>query len=266
MAEIASLHVYPVKSCRGHSLERVGLDAFGLAGDRRFLVVDAGGRFLSQRDTPRLALVSPEVRGGRLSLQAPGAPRLEILTRPDGAAFIDVQIWRDTCHAVDLGAGAAGWLTRFLEKPARLVAMAADFARPVRKPAAQPGDQVAFNDAHPLLVIGEASLADLDSRLAAPLPMERFRPNLVVRGSLPYEEDRWRRVRIGECILRASGPCSRCVVTTTDQQTLERGAEPLRALALYRRGSGGEVWFGQNYINETKVGELAAGMPVEVLE
>lgn len=267
MPAVASLHLHPIKSCRGQAVAAATLDAFGLVGDRRFLVVDERGQFLTQRALPRLALVEPAIDGATLTLAAPGANPLCVASSPAmGAPRREVTIWRDTVHAADLGDAAADWLTTFLGRPVRLVAMASDFSRPILKPTARPGDQAAFSDAYPLLVLSEASLAELNGRLDEPLPMDRFRPNIVVRDCPPFAEDGWRRIRIGEVVLRAAGPCARCIITTTDQRTLERGKEPLRTLAQYRRSADGDVNFGQNYIHETRSGVLRAGMAVEVLE
>jgi uncharacterized protein YcbX len=149
--------------------------------------------------------------------------------------------------------------------------MGGAFERPIVKPAAQPGGVVSFADAYPLLVVSEASLADLNGRLAArgegPLPMNRFRPNLVVAGATPYAEDGWTQVRVGDALLRNAGPCARCVVTTTDQQTAVRGKEPLRTLATYRRDpvDPTNVNFGTNLIHEAKRGTLRVGDAVTAL-
>lgn len=267
MPSVASLHIHPIKSCRGHDVSEVALDRFGLVGDRRFLVVDERGQMLTQRGLPRLALVEPQVSGGEVTLGAVGTDPVRFCATPRAdAPRLDVVVWRDTVSAADLGPVASGWLSDFLGRPARLVAMPPEFSRPIRKPSARDGDEAAFSDAFPLLVISEASLADLNDRLDEPLPMNRFRPNLVVRDCPAFAEDAWQRIRIGEVILRAAGPCARCILTTTDQRTLERGKEPLRTLAQYRRSADGDVNFGQNYIHETKMGVLRAGMPVEVLE
>jgi uncharacterized protein YcbX len=266
IATVAALYVYPVKSCRGHAVPRAKLDARGFAGDRRFLVVDPHGRFLTQRDTPPLALITPEVRDDHLTLSRAGAATISSPLAPLAAATRDVVVWHDTVRALDLGDALAHWLQDALGRPARLVATGPEFSRPMRKSVARPGDEVAFSDAHPLLIVGESSLDDLNGRLDVALPMNRFRPNLVVRGAPAFAEDRWGRIRIGGVILRASGPCARCVITTTDQNTLERSREPLRTLALYRRDEDGDVNFGQNYIHETKSGTIAVGDAVEILE
>lgn len=264
---LASLHVHPIKSCRGHAVDTAALDRFGLVGDRRFLVVDERGQFLTQRTIAKLALLEPQLEGDTLTLQAPGLAPLRLpATPPAEAPRTEVVIWHDTVTSADLGPLAAAWLSEFLGQPARLVAMAPGYSRPIRRPTAQPGDEAPFSDAYPLLVISEASLAELNDRLDEPLPMDRFRPNLVVRDCPAFAEDTWGRIRIGDVVLRAAGPCGRCIVTTTDQRTLERGKEPLRTLATYRRSPDGAVNFGQNYIHETKGGMLQAGAPVDVLE
>lgn len=264
---LASIHRYPIKSCRGHTVDAAALDAFGLVGDRRFLVVDERGQFLTQRTLPRLALIEPHLTDDRLTLHAPDVPPLTVAAHaPEDAPGFDVTIWRDTVAAADLGTAAASWLTHVLERPARLVAMGAQYTRPVHKPAALPGDVTAFTDAVPLLILSQASLDALNDRLDEPLPMDRFRPNLVVRDCAPHAEDTWRRIRIGDVTLRAAGPCVRCIVTTTDQRTLERGKEPLRTLAQYRRTPDGGVIFGQNFIHETKAGTLHAGAPIEIFD
>lgn len=263
---VSGLFLHLVKSCRARAVERARFDGHGLVGDRRLLVVDAEARFLTQRDTPRLALLEATTQDGLLVLSAPGLPVLRVPFPENADQRLSVTIWRDEVPALDFGMAASDWLTLFLGRPARLVGMPQDFPRPIRKAAAQPGDHVSFADACPLLVIGEASLADLNTRLEEALPMERFRPNVVVRGAPAYAEDGWKRIRIGGVVLRAAGPCTRCVVTTTDQHTLERSKEPLATLARYRRGPAGEVWFGQNYINESKVGTIELGATVEILE
>lgn len=264
---LAALHVYPVKSCRGHAVEAVDLDVFGPRGDRRFLVVDERGQFLTQRTLPRLALIEPTLESTQLQLAAPGIETVSIPAVPGPAApTLEVTIWRDTVAAADLGPTAASWLTTVLGRPARLVAMADAYHRPIRKDTALPGDEAPFSDAFPLLVISEASLEELNGRLTEPVPMNRFRPNVVISGCDAFAEDTWKRIRIGDVVLRAAGPCGRCIVTTIDQASLEQSKEPLRTLAQYRRSADGAVLFGQNYIHETKSGTLRVGAVVEILE
>lgn len=275
LARVAGLHLYPVKGCRGLSVETAEFDALGLAGDRRFMVVDAAGRFLSQRSHPALALVGTALDAAHLTLTAAGRAPLRVPRAPDPAAPLrTVEVWSSQgLQAEDCGDDAAAWIGTVLGgAAARLVRIGPAFLRPVKPAKARPGDVVSFADAYPLLVIGTASLADLNDRLIArgetPVPMNRFRPSLVVEGCAPYAEDGWARFRIGAAVFRAAGACVRCIVTTTDQETARReGPEPLRTLATYRRDpvEGTGVIFGQNVIHETKTGRLRVGDAVEVV-
>ncbi len=265
---ISSLHLYPVKSLRGCDVGSAEVDALGFVGDRRFLVVDLAGRFLTQRSHPRMALVSTALGADALTLSADGAGVVSTGRASDPSAPLrTVAVWRsDNLLAEDCGDECAAWLSGFLGSACRLVRSGEKFCRPVLKAAAQPGDVTTFSDAVPFLVVSEASLADLNDRLIAqgeePVPMNRFRPNIVVAGApAAFTEDTWPRVRLGNVVLRSAGPSARCVVTTTDQFTGERGKEPLRTLATYRRrpGDSTDVDFGHNYIHETKAGTLHVG-------
>ncbi len=164
-------------------------DRHGPVGDRRFLVVDEKGRFLTQRDTPRLAAITPTLLADGIELAAAGFPSLFVRKPSAGSPEREVIIWRDTVRVIDGGDPAACWLSAVLARPVRLVGLGPEFARPITKAAAQTGDEVSFADAYPLLVISEASLAGLNDRLDVPVPMNRFRPNLVVRGTPPHAED-----------------------------------------------------------------------------
>lgn len=266
---LTALHVYPVKGCRGLAPAAAWAGARGLEGDRRWMVVDGAGRFVSQRTRPRLAVVAPEPAAGALVLRAPGRGPLVVPLGPDGGpagggAALPVTVWRDTVAARDAGAAAADWFGALLGEPARLVFMPDEARRAVDPVYATPDDVVSFADGFPWLLISEASLADLNARLPRPLPMDRFRPNLVVAGCAPYAEDGWRTVKIGEAVFRVVKPCARCTVTTVDQETGEAdGPEPLRTLAGYRRVGDG-VMFGQNLLAE-RAGELRVGTPVEIV-
>ena len=271
---LAGLFIHPVKSLRACAVASANVDALGLVGDRRFLVVDAAGRFLMQRTLPRLACIVTALSADTLTLSAEGAVDLRVPRAPDPAAPLrTVGIWQsDGLLAEDCGAAPAGWLGDFLGVECRLVRIGAAFQRPMLKPGVtRPGDVVGFADAYPFLVISEASLAALNDRLVArgedAIPMNRFRPNLVVSGAPAFAEDTWSRVRIGDLVLRAGGPCSRCVITTTDQITGERGREPLSLLATYRRDAADptNVNFGQHFIHEPKTGTVRVADPVEVL-
>ncbi len=268
MPRISGLFLYPVKSLRGFAVPSIDLDSLGFVGDRRFMVVDAAGRFLTQRTLPRMASIEASLAPGLLTLSVDGSGPISVSTAPDPRAPLRaVSVWKsEGLQAEDCGDAVAGWLSDFLKTPCRLVRIGEKFLRPMLKATARPGDAVAFADAFPLLVISEASLADLNDRIqengGEPVPMNRFRPSIVVSGCEAFAEDTWRRIRVGAVTLRAGGPCARCVVTTTDQVTGERlGPEPLRTLAAYRRAAADptDVNFGQNFIHETKHGTLRVG-------
>ena len=176
---------------------------------------------------------------------------------------VKASVWKDECAVLDEGHEAAAWFSDYLGVGARLVRLADDDARPLGTTAAQPGDRVSFADAYPFLLISEASLDGLNRRLSLPVPMDRFRPNIVVEGCGAHAEDQWRHVRIGEVDFRVAKPCSRCVITTTNQQTGESGREPLRTLATYRLEDG-EILFGQNLVHGGR-GEVGVGDDVVVL-
>ena len=257
---LSALNIYPIKSARGISLDQSEVDEFGLRYDRRWMLVDESGQFLSQRSHARLALVVPSIRAGVLCVDAPGMSTLETPLHPSATISTRVSVWDDTCDAGWMGEQAASWFSDFLGSPCSLVYMADQVFRPADPEFAPPGARVSFADGFPFLLIAEESLADLNSRLTNPLPMNRFRPNLVVAGGEPYAEDGWGRIEIGEMRLRVVKPCGRCVVTTTDQATGVRGQEPLRTLATYRKQDG-KVMFGQNVVHEAP-GLLRVGDPV----
>lgn len=264
---VASLHLYPVKSLRGISVAEVEIDELGLVGDRRFMVVNAEGVGLTQRSHARMALIGTALTATELILSDEVHGTVEVARHPEpGAPLRSTTIFSTGgLQAEDCGETVADWLSRVLEEPCRLVRVGPAFQRPLKPSKAKPGDAIAFADAYPFMVVSEASLAELNDRLAArgsePLPMNRFRPTLVISGAQPFEEDTWAAVMIGAIRLRAGGPCARCLVTTTDQLTGIRGHEPLRTLATYRRDAQEttKINFGQNLIHETKHGVMRVG-------
>lgn len=267
MARVSGLFIYPVKSCRGLALREATVDAWGFAHDRRYLVVTPEGQFLTQRALPRMALIETELRAGGLALASPGHG--EIALPPAGTEPRlprTVTIWKNTVVADDCGEPAAEWLTRFLGTPVRLVHTGAAYDRPLKPSKARPGDVVSFADAYPFLGLSEASVHDLNDRIVAaggePVPLDRFRANLIFTDCGAFAEDALTHFRIGEVTFRQGGPCARCIVTTTDQARGERdGPEPLRTLATYRRDpeKPGDVNFGANLIHETKSGRIRVG-------
>ncbi|GAA2402411.1 MOSC domain-containing protein [Streptomyces glaucosporus] len=270
---LAALVVHPVKAFAGVGTARAVVEPWGLSGDRRWMVVGPDGAQLTQRGHPRMAQAAAgQLPGGGLRLSAPGMRPLTVGVPDPAAGLVPVEVWRTPVEAAPAAAEAAAWLTEYLGTDARLVHLdAPDRRRPIAPGHGLPGETVSFADAFPVLLTAVSSLEALNRLVAqgdhpdeGPLPMNRFRPNVVVEGTAPWAEDGWRRIRIGEVRFRVAGPCGRCVVTTTDQATGERGKEPLRTLARHRR-SGGLLIFGQNLVPEC-TGTLRTGDALEVLE
>ena len=260
VATLSGLFVYPLKSAGGIPLTRARVGPRGIEDDRRWMVSDRDGRFLSQRTHPRLALVRVRLEGSGLVLSAPGGLPELLVARPSrGAATRPAVVWSDTVAATPAGAEAAAWMSEHLDVRCSLVYISDEAVRTV-KPKYSPRRSLSFADAFPFLLLSEASLADLNRRLDRPVPMDRFRPNLVVADCTAYAEDEWRRLSIGALRFVVAKPCSRCVATTVDQDSGERGREPLTTLATYRR-SGSDVNFGQNLLHENE-GPLLLGAPV----
>jgi len=258
---ISGLYVYPIKSCAGISLDSAELNATGIRYDRRWMLVDETGEFMSQRAHPRMALISTHLSDEHLTVSAPDMPYLQVPFGPTNEDLIDVSVWGDMNQGAPVGKEVDRWFREFLDFPCRLVRKPDDDPRPVDSVYAESGDQVSFADGFAFLLISEASLEDLNGRLEDPLPMNRFRPNFVVRGCNPYAEDEWGQVRIGGIPFRVAEACPRCAVTTVDQKTGTRGKEPLRTLATYRK-SDGEVFFGRNLIHDA-LGTVRVGDTVE---
>jgi uncharacterized protein len=266
-ATLASLHVYPLKSCRGIDLTSALLTPTGLADDRHWMLVRPNGRFVTQRELPRMALIGTTVSAAALELIAPGMPSLRVPREKPGDAR-DVTVWKFTGRGIDSGDEAAAWFSQFLETPLRLVRFDASMPREC-SPLWTLGTRAVteFSDGFPVLVISRASLTDLNSRLPKSLPMQRFRPNVVIDDVAPYAEDRIHELRSGAVTLRLVKPCARCSITTTDQTRGEvDGVEPLAVLKSYRfdRELLG-VMFGQNAIIVAGVGErLSVGEEFEI--
>jgi uncharacterized protein YcbX len=265
MPSISAIYLYPVKACAGILLQTAELDHRGLKYDRQWMVVDPQGGFLSQRTVPQLALIQTSFSQDReyLILTLPGEPPLWIGPMTEGEKC-QVTVWGDRCQAFDVGDKVAAELSQFLKLPCRLVQMDPQWIRPVDpKFAPNSHSQTGFSDGFPLLGISEASLADLNHRLLSPLPMNRFRPNLVFTETDPYAEDRWHTISIGSIPFRGVKRCARCKVTTVDQATGEfTGQEPLRTLATYRQLARGII-FGQNFVH-LQSGVIQVGDPVHI--
>ena len=261
---VASLHIYPVKSCGGIALTESEVGRMGLRYDRQWAFVDEHGMFLAQRDSRGLGipvrtmcLIEAAIADCTLTLSAPDTQPLAVPLEGHDGPDVPVRVWDSHTSGVDQGPEAAAWATDVLsrERPGRY--------RLVRMPErthrrSKIGDgEVAYGDAYPFLVISEESLADLNARMPAPLPMNRFRPNIVIRGGAPYAEDALDTFRIGDVEFTGTTLCIRCPIPTTDQRTAERGKEPLRTLATYRKQPDGVV-FGRNF-NHAGTGTIRVG-------
>jgi len=262
---LSALHYYPVKSCRGISITATDLVPTGLARDRLFMVVDANGHFLSQRSHPEMALISPHILEDKIRLNVTGCTPVTDYIIQDGASG-KVTIWKDRVSGVFQSENISQWLSDFLKINCRLVYLSEAVHRPVAAGyALNDTDRVSFADGYPFLLTSETSLSDLNSKLSVQLPMDRFRPNIVVRGTTAYEEDTWKAIRINDVSFAVVKPCARCVITTINQDTAQAGKEPLQTLAGYRLDKNNKVLFGQNLIHRN-LGRISVGDTVEILE
>jgi uncharacterized protein YcbX len=268
MARITSLHIYPVKSCRGIDLEEALITPTGLEWDRRWMIVRPNGRFITQREVPKLATISVAVANGRLTLSTDGNAPLVVDAAHHGPT-LQVKIWDDSCKAIDAGDDPAAWLTRVLGDPFRLVRLDEREPRLANpKYVGKVPQPVTFTDGYPVLMISKESLAELNKRLPEPIPMARFRPNIVIEGVAPHAEDAMALFRLGPVVLRGVKLCTRCSVTTTDQQSGARDPhqQPLRALGKYRHDYELKgVTFGQNCTLHAGLGErLSVGAALAI--
>ena len=257
MAIIRELNIYPLKSGRAIPQDHARLAATGFEWDRHWMAASPDGVFMSQRTQPRLALVEPEVGDDELILRAPGQQPLRIPVKPEGPAQ-PARVWKDSISALDQGDAAAHWLSEAIRFAARLLRISpaldrqanAGFAGPTAAP-------VSFSDGFPILVCNAASLAHLNTRMPEPVPMERFRPNIVLEGLEPFEEDRISELHFGTVTLRLVKPCTRCVITSTDQRTGQLSTNPLPVLRAFRFNKElMGVTFGENAVIAHGVGQI----------
>jgi uncharacterized protein len=270
---LTELRRFPVKSCRGEQVETAVLEPWGLAGDRRWMVVDATGEAVTAREHREMLLVHPRLRAdGGVEVSAPGHADLAV-ARPDGEPLLDVTVHGRTPFRASLADhDAHAWFSAVLGEPVRLVFADDPNRRQANPEYAGPGVPMSFGDAYPLLLTTEESLAALNELIATgskadqgPVPMVRFRPNVVVAGGTAWAEDGWRRLRIGEAVFRAVKGCDRCTIPTTDEQTAVRRHEPTYTLSRHRRWDGA-VWFGMNLVPVTPHATLRVGDEVELLD
>ncbi|MEC4570929.1 MOSC domain-containing protein [Streptomyces virginiae] len=268
---VQALHVHPVKSVAGTAPDEVAVEPWGLSGDRRWALIDPEGTVVTQRRHPRLALAAARpVGGGRIAVTAADMAEL-VVEVPEPGPLEPVSLFGKKVETVVAARAAADWFSAFLGVPVRLVHLDDPAVRrPVDPDYALPGETVSLADGYPLLLTTLASLDALNSLIAAgdhpeegPLPMNRFRPNVVVSGAEAWAEDGWQRLAIGDALFRGARECGRCVVTTTDQRTAERGREPLKTLARHRR-IGKSLAFGRLLV-PLRQGTLHVGDEVRIL-
>jgi uncharacterized protein YcbX len=268
MLQLSEIWVYPVKSLSGIQLQESKVTDRGLELDRRWLLVDDSGRFLTQREYPELALFKPEIVGDFLRITH--SVLLESIKIPLRPVFSDtdqikVTVWDDTIDAYEVSASITDWFTKLLKFSVRLVYMPEESERKLDPDYAITGSEInSFSDAYPFLIIGQSSLDDLNGRLEVEIPMNRFRPNFVFTNGVAFEEDSWREFSIGNVDFVGVKPCDRCVMTTVDQEKgVISGKDPLKTLAKYRN-FGNKVLFGQNVIG-LGLGSVSVEDAVKVL-
>ncbi len=262
---------YPVKSCRGQTVTEAVVEPWGLAGDRRWMLVDDTGLTLTGRQSPQLVLVVPTFTEDGLLLSTPDLEPVHVPV-PTGGPVVGVNVWGDPFGARLACEEGTAWFRKVTGRNVRLVYLDDPTQRPTNPDVSHEGDVVSFADGYPLLLATEESLAALNGSIAegpragdGPLPMTRFRTNLVVSGSPAWSEDRWRRVRIGNTTFRSVKACDRCAFTLVDPETAAKTKEPLFSLAQHRRWDG-KTWFAINLIPDNPGGTLRVGDQLEVLE
>ncbi|MFT6915356.1 MAG: hypothetical protein ACJAWL_001661 [Motiliproteus sp.] len=267
---VSQLSVYPIKSTTGIHLDHALVEELGLALDRRFVVAQLDGRFISARTHPRLLQIQSALLPAGLHLKAPDMAALDLCYSdfPGGfpGGYGDLTIWADTLKGQHCGAAADAWFSEYLGQPLQLLHLGAESHRPRASHPDLAEGEVSFADGYPLLLIGQASLGDLNQRLVNPVGMAQFRPNLVLKGCAPFAEDSWKQIRIGEVVFEVTTPCSRCVLTTIDPSSAvaDAGRQPLATLAKYRSAEDGQICFGQNLVALNR-GKISLYDEVEVL-
>ena len=263
---LSDIYIYPIKSLGGIRLETAEVEERGLQYDRRWMLIDEAGVFLTQRKLAEMALLRVKLLRDGLEVTHlyKDLYPLQVPYENRNLSSTLVTVWDDICFAYLVSREANRWFSEALGVSCRLVYMPDNSIRLIDPNYAMHGEKTSFSDGFPFLLTSQASLDDLNRRLEQPVPMNRFRPNFVVSGSEPFSEDTWKTIRVGPVMFYAPKPTARCLVTTTDQDTAVRGAEPLRTLGTYRK-AGNKVLFGQNLIG-LSTGTVRVGDPVQVLE
>jgi len=263
---ISQLFIYPVKSLGGFEVTSAQLTDRGFQYDRRFMLVDRSNNFLTQREHPVMSLLQTAIEGNELVIfhKNNAADKISVPLQPLPGATTKVKVWDDECTAQYVNYEADEWLTKQLFMPCRLVYMPDAEKRLVDEQYAKNKEITSFSDGYPLLIIGQASLDDLNSRLVEPLPMDRFRPNIVFVGGTPYDEDTMDLVKVNGIDMYGVKLCARCTITTINQSTAEKAKEPLKTLAGYRMRNN-KIYFGQNILYK-QTGQLKVDNVIETIK
>lgn len=278
--KISEINIYPIKSLGGISLNEAIVEQRGLRFDRRWMLVDENGDLITQREFPKMATISVEVLNDGLRVSAKGVENIEVPFDKNFQEKIEVRVWDSFCLALVLNNYINEWFSKVLNTKSRLVFMPDETKRDINKLFNAGNDIVSFADGYPLLVISENSLKHLNKKLEKKIPMNRFRPNLVVEGSDGFSEDLWKKIKVGKTFFRATKPCARCVITTIDQKTgVSDIKEPLKTLADFRKAKivypnnyenlgldKNSVLFGQNLVAENFGETIKIGDEVEVID
>lgn len=270
--QISEINIYPIKSLGGISLSEAVVEEKGLQYDRRWMLVTEKGDFLTQREFPKMATLKVSLENDGLKVISSENQAIEIPFAPTSNEKMRVQVWGSKCNGISYDETINAYFSDILQSKCKLVIMPEDSLRKVSPFYAvrKFQDVVSFADGYPVLLIGEGSLNDLNAKLENPIPMNRFRPNLVVNSSEAFAEDTWKKIKIGDTIFHLVKPCARCVMTTIDQQTgIADAKEPLKTLATYRlvkRADESKINFGQNLIAENVGGTIKIGDEIEILE
>ena len=256
------IYVYPVKSLAGIKVSNWVVNKKGLLHDRKWMLIDSNNQFLSQRRLPKMVLIKTQLTEDQLILSTESSGSITLPLYPDDGTTIDTTIWHDQCAANTTSPEVDQWLSDFLDIDCKLVYQADDIIRPVDPHYASTTDQVSFADGFPFLIISDASLDSLNQAMNLQLPIERFRPNLVISQCKSYAEDSWREISINNISFRLPKPCSRCSVPTIDTKTAQTNKEPLTTLNRLRKWNN-QVYFGQNALHDN-TGRLSIGNAVEI--
>lgn len=263
--KLSSITIYPIKSLGGINLQKAQVMRRGFEHDRAFMLIDKNGKFLTQREFPKMALVKTILQANYIQIVALGMADFKIPLLPSEFKKLAVTIWRSYCFAQHFSLEADAWFSEYLSTECRLVFMPKEYLRTVNPDfKILEGDNVSFADGYPYLLIGSASLEDLNNRLEKPIKMNRFRPNLVIKTDVPFIEDTWKQIKIGEITFQIVKPCARCQITTINQETLRTSKEPLLTLSKYRLKDK-KILFGQNLI-PLHEGDLAIGDALHILQ